>query len=73
MHVDLTGPTKLYRYAEGKWLAQAVKYGEFRLRSATDYFPAESLSERHDNGLVRVRTSPSEHIQVFMAGRTEPR
>lgn len=64
MEIDLTRPSKLYRYSERKWLERSLEIGEFRLRPATDYKQQETDLARHDDELVRISTSPASAVTI---------
>lgn len=49
MEIDLTRPSKLYRYSEMKWLQRSLQLGEFRLRPASDYKGMEGAAARTDD------------------------
>jgi hypothetical protein len=49
MEIDVTRPSKLYRYSERKWLERSLRLGEFRLRPASDYKDMESAAARTDD------------------------
>lgn len=49
MKIDLTRPPKLYRYSERKWLERSLRFGEFRLRPASDYKDMEESAARTDD------------------------
>ena len=49
MEVNVERPKKLYRYSERKWLERALKFGEFRLRPASDYLVLEAAAARQDD------------------------
>lgn len=49
MKIDLTRPPKLYRYSERKWLDRSLRFGEFRLRPASDYKDMEDSAARTDD------------------------
>lgn len=57
-------PPKLYRYSEKKWLERSIALGEFRLRPATDYKQQETDAARHDDELVRIKTSPASSVSI---------
>lgn len=64
MEIDLTGPSKLFRYSERKWLERSLELGEFRLRPASDYKQHEAESARHDDELVRICKSPASALTI---------
>lgn len=64
MEIDLTRPSKLYRYSERKWLERSLELGEFRLRPATDYKQHETDAARHDDELVRIKKSPASSVLI---------
>lgn len=49
MKIDLTRPPKLYRYSERQWLDRSLRFGEFRLRPASDYKDMEDSAPRTDD------------------------
>ena len=64
MQLDVTHPSKLYRYSEAKWLDRSLRLGEFRLRPAAAYKHLEGDSARHDDELVRDRSSPGSQVRI---------
>lgn len=68
MEIDLTRPSKLYRYSERKWLERSLELGEFRLRPASDYKQQETDAARHDDELVRISTSPASAVTITIEG-----
>ena len=49
MQSDRTRPQKLYRYSERQWLDRSLRFGEFRLRPASDYKEMEDSTARKDD------------------------
>src|SRR5574343_629905 len=49
MQISITRPPKLYRYSERTWLDRSLKFGEFRLRPASDYQSMEASAARTDD------------------------
>jgi len=49
MEIDLTRPDKLYRYSEMTLLQRSLRFGEFRLRPASDYTDMEDAAARTDD------------------------
>ncbi|MBD9545146.1 MULTISPECIES: hypothetical protein [unclassified Pseudomonas] len=66
MEIDLTHPTKLYRYSERKWLERSLELGEFRLRPASDYKQHEMDPARHDDELFRISKSPASSVCITL-------
>jgi hypothetical protein len=64
VQIDLTRPSKLYRYSKKKWLEKSLHLGEFRLRPASDYKKQESDLARHDDELVRINKSPASAVTI---------
>jgi hypothetical protein len=54
MEVFVGRPKKLYRYSERTWLERSLRFGEFRLRPASDYLERESAAARQDDERNRV-------------------
>ncbi|MQR00961.1 hypothetical protein [Glaciimonas soli] len=68
MQIDMTRPSKLYRYSERKWLERSLNFGEFRLRPASDYKNHETDHARHDDELIRVSKSPANTVTITVEG-----
>lgn len=64
MQIDLTRPQKLYRYSEKQWLERSIKFGEFRIRPAADYYTIETDRARNDDEMVRIHSSPGENVVI---------
>lgn len=54
MKVLVGRPKKLYRYSERTWLERSLRFGEFRLRPASDYLALETAAARQDDERNRV-------------------
>lgn len=71
IEIDVSRPLKLYRYSERKWLERSLKFGEFRLRPASDYKHYETDKARHDDELVRVFKSPADSVTISVMGTAQ--
>lgn len=67
MKMDLTRPPKLYRYSERRWLDRSLRFGEFRLRPASDYKDMEDSAARTDDEQKRrlvLRNAKITHVST---------
>ena len=64
MTVDFRKPAKLYRYSNAQWVDRSLKFGEFRLRPATDYKDLLSDPSRKDDELVRLQSTDARHVKI---------
>jgi hypothetical protein len=75
MKIDVTRPKKLYRYSERQWLERSLKFGEFRLRPASEYKYQETDAARHDDELVctdKLQASSVTFINKTMGNEIKP-
>src|SRR5713101_5642648 len=62
--IDPRKPLKLYRYASARWLERSLKFGEFRLRPATDYNDLITDPARNDDELIRLQSTDGKHVKI---------
>ena len=70
MEIDITRPKKLYRYSEKQWLDRSLKFGEFRLRPASEYRSMEDSEARTDDELNRRFKLRNPSITHLKTGRS---